>query len=282
MRIHQWSKNLLIIVPLVMSHKVSDLNLLARCLYTVFTFSILTSIVYIINDFRDLESDKLQDYKKSRPLASGELSRNFVAKLVAVLIIVEVLLLINVDFDSIQLFIVYLLLNVAYTFYLKQREILDVICLTAFYLLRIFIGGVTANVKISFWLLSFSCFLFFSLSALKRVAELQMSKEGAQKSNSRGYQIDDSTFLSIAGITTGFTSVSLLGLYINDDSVVSLYSEPEALWLTIPVVMHMISKLWLDTFRGKMYYDPIAYLFRNRELILMLMLLPLILGFASR
>ena len=282
MRIHQWPKNLLILVPLIMAHKIMDFNLLLKSMYTVFAFSVLASIVYIINDIRDLDSDKNQEYKKTRPLASGSISRNASWKLLLLLTGTELILIQNIASSVLVLFFCYFVVNFLYTYYLKKIVILDLLCLTAFYLFRIFIGGESASVPISFWLLFFSSLLFFSLSALKRVAELQMNKNNHLNLTSRGYGKSDQNYLSSVGMIAGFAAVTVLGLYINDNSITVLYKSPELLWLTIPIVIYIVSKLWLDTSRGKMHYDPVTYLVYKKEFIASIFLLFIVILLASR
>lgn len=266
-RVHQWTKNLLILVPQIMAHKIFDIDLLLKNILVVISFSFLASIVYVINDIKDLENDKLQEYKKTRPIASGLISKKMYLTTLLSLIIAELLLVTQLEYSVVELFLGYLFLNLFYTFYLKRIELVDLICLTAFYLFRIFIGGKSVDIPISFWLIFFSSFLFFSLSVLKRVSEILTNRISLSNSNSRGYIDLDLNFLGNLGMISSFASVIVLGLYINDETVSILYQSPEILWLTIPTVIYMLSKLWLETFRGKMHYDPLIYLIKERELV---------------
>jgi 4-hydroxybenzoate polyprenyltransferase len=266
-RVHQWTKNLLILVPQIMAHKIFDIDLLLKNLLVVISFSFLASIVYVINDIKDLENDKLQEYKKTRPIASGLISKKMYLTTLLLLIIAELLLVTQLEYSVVELFLGYLFLNLFYTFYLKRIELVDLICLTVFYLFRIFIGGKSVDIPISFWLIFFSSFLFFSLSVLKRVSEILTNRINLSNSNSRGYIDLDLNFLSNLGMISSFASVIVLGLYINDETVSILYQSPDILWLTIPTVIYMLSKLWLETFRGKMHYDPLIYLIKEKELV---------------
>lgn len=281
-RINQWTKNFLIFVPSIMAHKILDIDIILTCISTFIVFSILASIVYIINDFIDLESDKSQKYKRTRPLASGAISKSTARNTLLILLAIEILLVSRIRMALIFMFISYFILNIFYSFVLKKIVIIDLLCLTAFYLVRIFIGGLAVNVKISFWLLFFSCLLFFSLSALKRVGEIHINENHQLNSTSRGYRNTDLFYLSNVGMISGFGSVIVLGLYINDDFVISLYSEPAILWFSVPIVIYMISKLWLDTTQGKMHYDPVAYLTSRKEFLASLLLLLLVLFIASK
>ena len=96
-RVHQWIKNLLILIPLAASHNLSNLHLFFKNIYAVFTFSILASIVYLINDFKDLDYDKMQMYKKSRPLATGSVSKKNATNILTFLILFEILLIMKMS-----------------------------------------------------------------------------------------------------------------------------------------------------------------------------------------
>jgi 4-hydroxybenzoate polyprenyltransferase len=156
-------------------------------------------------------------------------------------------------------------LTMAYTFYLKQRVLVDCLTLGALYTLRIVAGWAAVGLPASFWLLAFSLFLFLSLAFVKRYSELLMlSKAGHWGVQGRGYQTADLSIVQTMGIASGFTAVMVMALYINGDTVMKLYSQPEALWLTIPVLLYWVSRMWMQAHRGNMQDDPVFFAIKDR------------------
>lgn len=146
--------------------------------------------------------------------------------------------------------------------------ILDIILLALLYDLRIFAGGVVTETVISFWLLAFSMFLFFSLAAIKRYAELlSMREEGHVSVTDRGYRVSDTEIVGMLGVASGLISVLVLALYINSESVVRIYSHPQLIWLLCPLMLYWIGHMWLTTQRGEMHHDPVVFTLRDRKSI---------------
>jgi 4-hydroxybenzoate polyprenyltransferase len=158
---------------------------------------------------------------------------------------------------------------VAYTFALKRKEIVDALSLAALYTLRIIAGGAAVGLAASFWLLAFSLFLFLSLAFVKRYSELQiMLEQGRDEAKGRGYRTDDLPLIQTLGVVSGFAAVLVLALYINGESVLQLYSRPEVMWLTVPILLYWITRVWIKTHRGLMHDDPVLFALKDRVSIL--------------
>jgi 4-hydroxybenzoate polyprenyltransferase len=159
---------------------------------------------------------------------------------------------------------VYLGLTLAYTFFLKRRVLVDCLVLGVLYTLRIVAGWSAVGLPASFWLFAFSLFLFLGLAFLKRYSELMITaKQGHHAAHGRGYQTADLPLVQTMGVTSGFTAVMLMALYINGDTVSKLYSRPEVLWLTIPVLLYWVSRMWMQAHRGNMEDDPLLFALRD-------------------
>ncbi len=172
-RVRQWIKNLLILFPLFFSNNLFNTHLLIRALITLFLFSLLCSTVYIINDIKDRNKDKNHPKKRYRPIANNEIS------IKAALLISFSFLFISLlgcyfilGTNTVIFFIVYLILNLLYTISLKQIVLWDIIVLSLFYILRVYIGGVSINIDISPWLATTTFFVSLFLSSGKRYTEL--------------------------------------------------------------------------------------------------------------
>ena len=261
LRVHQWIKNLLVFVPLLMAHRVFDREALLRTIYAFVAWCLCASAVYLFNDQLDLEADRQHPRKKHRALASGALESKFLWLLIPVLLLagLGIAFLLLPMWFGISL-IIYLAITSAYSAYLKRVLIVDVLLLAALYALRVLSGGFAADIPVSPWLLAFSIFLFLSLAFVKRYAELRNTDyHGLEKNSRRNYSTQDSELLKSFGTASGYLSVLVLVLYINSREVVALYRSPTILWLIGPCLLYWITRVWLLAYRGKMDEDPILF-----------------------
>ena len=267
LRPEHWIKNLLVFVPIVMAHELHDGIKLMRVVITFASFSLCASGVYLLNDLFDLEADRLHPKKKFRPLASGKLP-------VRVGLIVAPLLILAGFVVAAQLptklllgtVLLYSAATTLYSTYVKRIPILDVLLLTALYLMRILGGSIAADVSVSPWLIAFSMFLLLSLAFSKRQAELidqTTSGENRAATSKRGYREQDAAVLQQFGVTSGYLSVLVLALYVNGTDVTRLYRHPQVIWLACPMLLFWISRVWFLASRGKLSEDPVVFAARD-------------------
>ncbi len=263
LRPHQWSKNLLILLPVLASHDISSLG---AALVAMVAFSLIASCVYILNDLIDLPADRAHPRKKKRPFASGQLSAIRGLVLAAGLAIGALALsVLFTPSDFIGMLAFYLAATFAYSFWLKRKLLVDVITLAGLYTVRIFAGSAATGIDLSPWLLVFSMFIFFSLAAIKRQGELvDMARRGKTSSLGRGYFTDDLPVIQVMGIASGQAAVLVFALYINSPTIQMLYSWPELMWLVCGVLFYWLSRLAMMTHRGFMDDDPIVFAARDR------------------
>ena len=260
MRPHQWAKNLLVFVPLAAAHLVGDPAATISAAWAFAAFSLLASSAYILNDLFDLAADRAHPRKRSRPFAAGRLGIPdgmllFVGCLLAGIGAAAMLP------AGFQLALgAYFLLTLAYSLGLKRVAMLDVIALATLYTVRIIAGSVAIGTGLSFWLLAFAMFMFFSLALVKRYAELA-SLEG--EAPGRGYAGRDMSVVLAIGTGSAMVSALVLALYINGETAKQLYSQPELLWLLCPIVLYWISRVWLLASRGEMHDDPVVFALRD-------------------
>lgn len=259
LRPHQWVKNLLIFLPLLLAHQWFDVTKWINVFLAFITFSLAASSGYILNDLMDLAADRAHPTKKYRPFAAGLLS--IPTGLILFMSLLGASLLMSSGWLSgyfTGLISLYLILTISYSFYLKRKLIVDVLVLAGLYTHRILAGSVAVNVLISSWFLAFTMFLFTSLAFLKRYVELlQLTDEKAIKH--RGYEITDIEMVASMGPTNGYLAVLVFALYINSDKVSILYPSPFFLWLICPLLLYWISRVWFLARRGKMLDDPVQY-----------------------
>jgi len=265
-RIHQWVKNLLIFVPLILAHLWTSEKAIVDSVIGFFVFGLAASSVYLLNDMLDLDSDRNHPIKKRRPFASGQLSLVFGFRALVILLVLSLsitLLILPVNFLYVLVF--YLFLTLAYSVKLKSYVLIDVITLAILYTVRVIAGVALIDVVPSFWLLAFSMFMFLSLALVKRCSELYTIKSiGREAVDGRDYNVADLMFLQTMGIASGFLSVLVIALFIDSSDVLLNYQRHQILWLICPAVLYWISRIWIKTTRGQMDDDPIVYSIRDK------------------
>lgn len=267
LRPHQWMKNLLVFVPLLAAHIYGNVNQDMLALIAFLVFCLTASSVYVLNDLVDVPDDRHHVRKRKRAFASGDLSL-LTGWLVWPGLLLSACLFALALLPAKFFFAlsIYFILTVAYTFALKRRFIVDVITLAALYTLRMAAGAASVAVPLSFWLLSFSMFVFLSLAFIKRYSELQRArdKSSADAIRGRGYVPEDMEMVSTMGVSSGYLSVLVLALYIQDSHTALLYATPKIIWLACPLLLYWISRAWMLTHRGLMHDDPIVFAIKDK------------------
>jgi len=282
LRLHQWLKNLLLFVPLLAAHQISNIQSLITLIIAFISFNLCASSVYITNDLLDLESDRNHPRKKYRPFASVCLPIAFGAATVPLLIGVSVALGTVVGSSFLVILLLYLLLTLVYSLLLKRIVLVDCLTLATLYTIRIIAGASAVSLTLSFWLLTFSVFIFLSLAFVKRFAELMVQmEEGKSNSHGRGYGVSDAPLLQMLGISSGYISSLVIALYVRSEDVISLYSQPIVIWLVVPILLFWISWVWLKATRGEMNDDPIVFAVKDKASLLVALILTIIFIYAA-
>jgi 4-hydroxybenzoate polyprenyltransferase len=265
LRPHQWLKNALIFVPLIVAHRVRDFDAVERALLALLEFSFCASAVYIFNDVLDRESDRQHPTKQSRSIASGRLSVPTALGAAAVLLALTfTLMILTANRAAVEVLALYLAITTLYSSWLKKIVILDVVTLAGLYTLRIFFGAATIAVPVSTWLMAFSLFFFTSLAMAKRFSELtRVLSAGSMQIAGRGYREQDKTVVANLGTASGYVSVLVMALYVNSQEVIVLYRQPRLLWLICPMLLYWIGRLWLLAGRGKLDEEPIVFAMKD-------------------
>lgn len=284
MRPHQWVKNVLVFVPMILAQAFTASQALSAVLAWA-CFSLVASGVYILNDVLDVEADRRHPTKRRRPFAAARLSIASGIPLFAGLVTAGMsLAAAALPSQFVFLLAGYFALTTLYSLYLKNKLILDVMVLAGLYTLRVIAGGAAVNVPVSEWLMAFSIFLFTSLAFAKRYAELrrllsetrphgelsvdttqtdQPVDVSARRIHGRSYRVEDISLIESLGPTSGYLSVLVLALYISSPQVSALYRHATTLWYVCPLVMYWITRLWFVAKRGKLSEDPIVFALKD-------------------
>jgi 4-hydroxybenzoate polyprenyltransferase len=265
LRPHQWSKNLLVFLPIVAAHDLTAETWI-EALLAFISFSLIASSAYVLNDLLDLAADRAHPRKRTRPLASGALSHTQAAVMVPGLLLLGGGFALAVGrWGFVATMLVYYGLTIAYSLYLKRKLAIDICTLAGLYALRVIAGGSATGIELSMWLIVFSMFFFLSLAAVKRQAELvDAVASGREQALGRAYSVADLPIISMIAVAAGYVSILVLALYINSDPVRILYSEPRLLWAVCPVLLYWTTRIVFVAERGGMHDDPILFAFRDR------------------
>lgn len=267
LRPHQWSKNLILVVPSILGQVWDDPGVATQVLVAVMAFSLAASGGYVINDLLDLEADRAHPQKRHRPFASGEISRLWGLVLGPLLVLAGAALgFAAVNAALGKLVVLYVIVAVCYSAFLKQKLLLDVIVLAGLYTLRLLAGGAAAGVEVSGWLLGFAMFFFLSLAFVKRLTEITSNTTGAAAGaeSGRAYRPEDLDAFRSIGPAAGLLSILVLALYVSSDAVRQFYPHARELWLVCPLLLYWILRVWFLALRGELPYDPVIFAIRDR------------------
>jgi 4-hydroxybenzoate polyprenyltransferase len=264
LRCHQWLKNVLIAVPIVLAHDVLNVGLLTAVALAMLAFSATASAIYILNDLFDLEADRAHARKKRRPFASGEISVPVgLASMVGLLAVAALTCLFLPPLFALVL-LVYLFATTAYSIAVKRMLLIDILMLAGLYTMRLIAGATATNIDASFWLLAFSGFFFLSLALVKRYVELANTNVPAgERVAGRGYRPEDLPMVMQAGVSSAFAATLVLALYIDSVAVRELYGHPWMIWPLAPVVLYINLRLWVLALRGQMDEDPVVFIIQD-------------------
>jgi 4-hydroxybenzoate polyprenyltransferase len=267
-RVHQWAKNALIFLPLLLAHDLR-LSRVLTGLAAFFSFSLAASATYIVNDLLDIEADRRHRRKRQRPFAAGDLSPLQGLAIVAVFLALSILGASFIPAGFSLWLALYLVTTLAYSGYLKRIALVDVLVLSGLYTTRLLAGSAATFIPISHWLAGFSFFLFLSLGIVKRFAELEnLRASSLQPSNGRGYFLSDLEQLRSFGTASAYAAVVIFAIYISGRDVTKLYHSPGRLWLVLPLMILWLNRVWLLASRGELDEDPVVFAITDRMSLL--------------
>lgn len=281
MRLPQWTKNLLLLLPAVAAHAAWTPTLLSRLLLGFAAFCCTASAVYLVNDLSDLASDRRHATKRHRPAASGDLPIPTALAAAAALLLVAGGIALQLPLSFGVVLLGYLLLTSAYSGWLKRRALLDVLCLASLYVIRVVAGGELSGIDLSDWFLAFFIFIFLSLALIKRVVELdRAAPPKGDVVAGRGYMAADVPVLIAIGASAGVAGALVFCLYIASPNSELVYHDPQYLWLALPLILYWQGRMWLLTARGTMREDPVLFALHDRTSYLVLLAFAVLMGLA--
>lgn len=234
-RIKHWVKNLLVFGPVIFSLNLFNDHFLIKTIAGFLSLSFVSVFIYIINDIKDKESDKIHPLKSQRPIPSGKVTVNkaFVIGLLFFIAGITVSLL---NLKSTIILVTYLIMNILYTFYLKKIVILDIFIISIGFCLRILLGAVLIDVALSKWMLLATFSISLILGFGKRRHEIVLLKDDATEHREILGEYNKEILDIMIIISTGLTAISY-ALYTMDSGLIAKFGT-EALIYTFPPVIY--------------------------------------------
>lgn len=192
LRPSHWAKNLFLYIPLFFAGEIFNLQKVVELLIGFFAFSLIASSIYIINDYNDVEADRIHPVKRKRPIASGAVSKPAALVFFVLCLAIGGLLAWYVKPKFAFVVGIYFILNLLYSFGLKNISILDILILSAGFVLRVKAGGVAATVAVSEWLMIMVFLLALFMAIAKRRDDVLIKTQSGQdmRKAAKGYNMD--------------------------------------------------------------------------------------------
>ena len=271
LRIHHWIKNFLVFIPLIFSVSLFNASVITISILGFICFSLLSSIVYILNDMKDIEKDRLHTVKCRRPLASGEIP---VSHAIISMVILSALLLFFLTvlwtlgnrlyyFKSIMLLLLYMLSNIGYSWGLKNISIVDVTILASGYVIRVLFGAMIIGVNISVWLYLVIIMGAYYLGLGKRRNEITDDENGKRKV----MRFYSHNFLDKNMYVCQALCVVFYALWSIDPVTIERF-HTSAFVYTIPLILIIFFKYSLNI-ETDIEGDPVSVLLSDKILLLL-------------
>ncbi|WFU12170.1 UbiA family prenyltransferase (plasmid) [Rhizobium sp. CB3090] len=271
LRVHHWSKNVLIFLPLILGHAWNDIPLIIHTMLAFICLLMVTSATYLLNDIADLDADRRHWSKRNRALASGRMSIPFGFALSGTLLVVAFLSAIIITPVFAAALGSYLVITGSYSLGLKRIPLLDTLIIGVLFTIRLVMGIVLFSQPSPAWLLTFSVFFFFSLAVAKRHTEIvRAAVTGSHSLASRGYRVEDAPLTLTLGVSSAIASLVVLVLFIIGEMLPAhVYNHPQIL-AGMPLILSIwLGRIWLLAHRGDMNDDPVSFALRDRTSLIL-------------
>ncbi len=264
LRINHWIKNTFLFLPLFFGLKLNDIDLLIHSFIGFISFSLFASASYIINDYFDIERDRVHPDKSKRPLASGTISKKSSFIILGVILIIAVVLALRLPIQFLYIAIFYFFINILYSIKLKHFSIIDILIIAAGFILRIYAGGVIAGIVPSIWLtlMTFLLALFIALAKRRDDVLIYLDKGQKMRKVVEGYNIE---FLNVAmSIMASVIIVAYIMYAISGEVMERLHTDK--LYYSVVFVISGILRYLQLVLIEKDSGSPTELLYRDRTL----------------
>jgi 4-hydroxybenzoate polyprenyltransferase len=256
LKVNHYVKNLIVVVPLLFSNNITNIPKIINCVWIFIAFCFISSAVYVLNDLIDIEQDRKHPIKCNRPIASGRLSKTFAIILCVLLIVLSSTIALWLAPMCFVAVILYLILNIFYSIYLKKLALIDAACIAFGFVLRILSGCFAISVVPSALviLMTFFASMFFTFS--KRKLELQITDSDNRR---EALQTFDTSVVNQFVVINAILAISFYMTYTLDNETM-LRAGTGFLYLTsIPFTL-IVFRLLLLVNTANVGDDPIVFI----------------------
>lgn len=266
MRPHQWTKNFFIYAALIFSQNIFNLPLLLKTTIAFSAFCLISSALYVFNDLKDLDEDKLHPLKSRRPIASGKIKKSTAILIIVILGLLGFSSAFTLNKNYFIIILVYFLIQMAYSIKLKHIVILDVFVVALGFLIRVVAGGLAIEVSLSSWLLICTILLALFLALSKRRHELVLLEDGA--SDHRPILEEYSPYLldQMIAVVTASTVIAYC-LYTISEETVTKFGTTNLIF-TVPFVLYGIFRYLYLIHQKSEGGSPEALIIKDKPLLI--------------
>lgn len=264
-RVSQWVKNIFVFVPLVYSKHLFEYDYFIASLLGFVVFCFISSVVYIINDIVDVESDKLHPVKRLRPLAAGTINNRTALILASILLVAASAISINLPLTFSILALTYLLLNTFYSFILKNIVLVDIFSIASGFMLRVTAGAFVIDVEISSWLILTTMFLSLFLAVMKRRSEIVLNENEGMTGTRKVLDKYSIQFTEQLGTIAAAGLIIFYALYTVAPRTISVFST-ENLIYTTPFVAFGIFRYMFLVYQNQKGENTVEILLEDKAM----------------
>ena len=250
-RVHQWIKNVFVFIPLLFSQHLFQMNYFLDALSAFLVFCLASSAIYVINDIVDIESDRAHPVKKNRPLPSGQISTQAAIITASLLLVLVFWLMMYFIYDFILLVVGFVILNVLYSFWLKNMVLLDVFSIAAGFSIRVLAGAFAIMVPISSWLLLTTMFISLFLGVMKRRSELALVNENSGNQSRKVLAQYSLNFADQMATIAATGVIVCYALYTVAPRTISVFQTERLIYTTPFVVFGIFRFMYLEYINKK-------------------------------
>ena len=251
-KVHHWIKNLIIFLPIIASHSFLNISAVEYILHFL-NFSVLASIVYLINNINDYTAD-IENKKLRYSINLDKKKKYYIFS--SLIIVIQTLILYLFDIKALVICSIYLFLSIIYNNFLRHQKYLDILIISFFHILRIYYGAVVFEIELSLYFTLFCFFIFLMIGINKRIIEVQKDFKN------RPYSLKDKKRLNLFQLLFGILSILTFFFYCIDPSKSQLFNNGYFLYINLILIILIIGNFLF--FQKNMDQDIVVFIYSNK------------------